>query len=203
VKIGFITVLTCMAYLGFSASAQTQNIPTAAGFFEGFLAVSESRCHTRGEKEQYFTAKGETGNAFMARKGEQMMCECVPKQADTVRASLSREELDEPMTDPQFSEKYGGQIMNKCSAALMRSMFGDGCTALWGSSFANSAGYCKCMERSLAFLSDADAAQIGILSSDHLPRAAEARHRGEPAPEQPAILKQYFAIDKSCRQHPQ
>ena len=184
-----------VALLPASAAAQSTTVDQ---ILDGLTDISRSKCQNRGALEQEFKAQGKIGEARGIRLAEKNFCECVPAQIDSLRASLPQQAREQRMTEPEFQAQYLPRIVNKCAAEQMRATYGEGCSEQFASAQRNSAAYCECMHKAVAQLADADIAQIGLESSDYMPRAAEARRRGEPAPEQPAGLKRFASLHASC-----
>ena len=190
--------LLLAALLSGIASMAAGQSTTVEQILEGLTAISRAKCQDRGALEQEFRAQGKIGEARGIRLAERNFCECVPAQVDALRASLSQQAREQRMTEEEFQAQYMPRIVNKCAAEQMRATYGEGCSEQFAAVQRNSAAYCQCMQQAVSRLADADIAQIGLESSEYMPRAAEARRRGEPPPEQTPGLKQFQAMHASC-----
>lgn len=184
-----------VALLPATAAAQSSTLDQ---ILDGLSDISRSKCQNRGALEQEFKAQGKIGEARGIRLAEKNFCECVPAQIDALRASLPQQAREQRMTEPEFQAQYMPRIVNKCAAEQMRATYADGCSEQFAAAQRNAPAYCDCMHRAVSQLSEADIAQIGLESSEYLPRAAEAKRRGEPPSEQPAGLKRFASLHASC-----
>ena len=184
-----------IALLPAIAGAQSSTVDQ---ILDGLADISRSKCQNRGALEEEFKAQGKIGEARGIRLAEKNFCECVPAQIDSLRASLPQQAREQRMTEPEFQAQYMPRIVNRCAAEQMRANYADGCGEQFAASQRDAPAYCGCMHRAVSQLSDAEIAQIGLESSEYMPRAAEAKKRGEPAPEQPAGLKRFAALHASC-----
>ena len=189
--------LLAAGLLGFASIAAGQSA-TVEQTLDGLSAIHRSKCENRGALEKEFRAQNRIGESRSVRLAETMFCECVPAQVEALRGSLSQQAREQRMTEAEFQTQYMPRIVNKCAAEQMRSTYAEGCSEQFAASQKNSAAYCQCMHQAVSRLPEADIAQIGLDSSDYLPRAAEAKKRGEPPPEQPVSVKRFAAIHAGC-----
>lgn len=183
---------------GFAATGAAENLGTVDQFLSSLSSLSTSKCRNRGALAEEFEAQGKAAEARSVRQVETSLCECMPAQLQTLRASLTTKELQRRVTESEFQARYVPRIINKCAAGQLRSTFGDGCSALLAKFRTNSAAYCRCMLDTVSKLSDAEAAQIGKESSEYIPLAAEAKERGEQMPERPPGLRRFAGMEAAC-----
>jgi len=199
-KACLLAIEVAIGVLGLVSTVAAQSAHTVDRFLSDTTSISELKCQNRGALEKEFKAQGKTAEARSVRLAEVMICECMPAQVKALRATLSQQALQQRMTETEFETQYTPQIVNKCAAEQLRATYGEGCSEQFAALRKNSAAYCGCMQQSLSGLSDSDIAQIGSESSEYVPRAAEAKRRGDPLPEQPRNLKRFSALEVACRQ---
>ena len=186
-----------IACLSLSSNAQT--IGTVDAFYSGFLTISSGQCQGKGEAQaKLYESNGQLAEAHSIRVAEKMICECIPAKIREIRATLSKAEKSRRISEADFSKNYLPAAMNPCVGAQLRSTYGNGCAERFARFTSKSASFCSCMSRKLAEVSDAEIADVGRASADYLPAVAEAKKRGQPAPEKPASLQAFGAIEASC-----
>lgn len=181
------------------SSAGADATYTVDRFFYDMISTAATKCQDRGALERKFAEQGKMAEARSIKLAETMICDCMPTQVKALRASLPKSTLQQKITGIEFQNQYGPQIVNKCAAEQIKLTYGEGCAEAFNVSIKDSAAYCGCMNESLSRLPDSQLARIGSESADYIPRAAEAKKRGAPAPEQSPALQQFFAIDAACR----
>lgn len=192
----FFVVLS-MFCLARSAGAQPAG--TVDQFLSGLLSMSSTQCQGNGEAQaKLYESNGKLAEAHSIRSAEKMLCECMPEQIKEVRAKLSKMEKSHRISEAEFSKVYLPAVMNTCVGEQFRSTYGSGCAERFARFTTKSGPFCSCMSRRLSTVTDAEVAVIGKASADYLPLAAEAKRRGQPAPEKPAALQAFGAIEASC-----
>ncbi len=124
----------------------------------------------------------------------------MPEQVRHLQATLSTGDKAESLTESELGNKYIHRIEGKCAADQAKSTYTGNCPDRFADVVPNPTQYCSCMLTGVGTFSEADMREVGLESSDWVPRAVEAKKRGLAPPEQPALLKRYMGIDKSCRQ---
>lgn len=175
-----------------------QQVVTVDRFLKSLAKLSTSRCEDRGTLAEDFAADGKEAEARSVRLAETALCECMPRQVQTLRATLTAKELEERITESEFQARYAPTIINKCAAEQLRAAFGEGCSELMAESRKDSEAYCECMLDAVSELSDEEAAQIGRESSNYLPLAASAKAQGTSMPDQPPGIRRMSDIQAAC-----
>ncbi|HTV51927.1 MAG TPA: hypothetical protein VME21_12115 [Steroidobacteraceae bacterium] len=127
------------------------------------------------------------------------VCVCMPAQVQTFRASLAANELAAPFSQSELQHRYTTEVIGQCAVEQLRATYGSGCPKRFASHLPDSGKYCRCVSEKLSRLPGAAAAALGLAYSDYMPAAAEARQKGQPAPEPAPILKKFLADERACR----
>ncbi|WP_124542282.1 hypothetical protein [Piscinibacter terrae] len=144
-------------------------------------------------------AKGDKLAAFQMQQAEQNLCHCLPDRMKALRQRLKPAQLNEKMTEAEFITRYGRETLDQCTAAMARAPYGEGCAARMPEKPGLDAPkYCACMAEQLKAVPDNELTQIGLDSAAYVPRLAEAKKTGQPAPPMPAALKHFTQINQSC-----
>jgi len=156
--------------------------------------MSSGQCQGGGEAQaKVYESNGQLAEAHSIRGAVKMLCECMPEKIGEMRKILSKAEKRRRVSEAEFSKNYLPAAMNPCVGAQLRSTYGSGCAERFGRFTSKSANFCSCMSRKLAEVPDAEIADVGKASADYLPAVAEAKKRGQPAPEKPAALQAFGA----------
>jgi len=122
----------------------------------------------------------------------------MPAKITEIRKNLSKAEKSRRISEADFSKNYLPAAMNPCVGEQLRSTYGSGCAERFARFTSKSASFCSCMSRKLAEVPDAEISDVGRASADYLPAVADAKRRGQPEPEKPAVLQAFGAIEASC-----
>lgn len=175
-----------------SLNARADSPGTMGQFLDYLLLTYNSACSEGGA--WYEQLKTPDAIAIDARH---TVCECIPNRAANLKSSLSTTELELPFSD-SMRQRYMTQVVDPCSAAQARAMYGQDCADRFSKYKGNSANYCACMSNYMHSLSDREATQLGIESASYLPAMQLAKKQGLPLPEPPPVYKRFASAESSC-----
>jgi hypothetical protein len=175
----------CLAFLVSPAWAEAPAQPTVGAAIRDFLKLNAAQC----PKTQLTPA---THGSY------QSMCVCMPARLRALQTELSPAALALPFSenDPNTPVR---RALAACTAEQIRSQFGPECPQVYAHDMPNGAQYCRCMAANAARLSDAEALQLGLDSSDYAEGLAAAKKNGTPAPQPTPLLKRIIAQEQACK----
>ena len=188
-----------IALLSHLSSAHAEAYASVDSFLRGISSEAQARCPNLRKLSERFEVEGKAAEAESTRQAVKNMCECMPAQVQVAFSTLPPSELNSKVSETNFLKRFKPQIIDKCAAEQFKATFSDGCPERMAKISSNSKGYCTCWTRELEELSDTDIADMGIAAADYIPRAAEAKKKGLPSPEQAPLMKRFFAIDALCK----
>jgi hypothetical protein len=146
-------------------------------------------------------ANGKRHEAFAARGMLDMMCTCVPERLAEVRyAAVTLDMDDAPITEAELTQTYVmPKIIQPCAAKMIRKSYSEECPTLAAGQNLNAETYCSCMQQLVGEMSEADLAQLGLITSDYLPQVAQAQKNGASPPDPPPLYAKFAASEAACR----
>lgn len=189
-------VLFLLGFLvSFSAHAFTAQ-ETLDGLDQAKAAITK-KCDEM-SKELDAQKQKNPDSAYILDNAHHAICECIPAKFDAIRAKVSSGELSS-VTESELQAQLNAQVA-QCVGGMARAMFSEqSCQQHMAKTVPNSPGYCHCLSAKIGAYSDADAMQLGLATSDYLPRVAAAKKQGLPVPEPPPAYKHFQADDAACR----
>jgi hypothetical protein len=195
----FIFSLLVLISAQYTSACAAEPIGSVDGFINGLLYQSNAKCTAnRGLAAREYQKQGKLLDAYQEEQAAKMMCDCLPSHAKALQARLPESERAVRMPESAFSKKYMTEILNQCSAEQAQSLYAGACAERYAGLVPNSAKFCSCMDAFTRQLSGAQAAQLGVESSDYMPLAANATKRGEVIPAPPPLLKSMMDSQKAC-----
>jgi len=180
--------LLCLA-----PNAKAENFASPNQFIDSLLETSRTACLN----SMSIGGKTQTDDeAFSAARFT--FCQCYPTRARLLKNSLPKSIQETPISENEFVRLYLPEIVNKCAKEQAKSMFSGDCSTRLSKSKPNSAKYCSCMANYIDGVSDMEAAQIGLESSQYIPLLEESNKRGQPPPKMPSAFKNFMAMDSIC-----
>jgi hypothetical protein len=189
-----IVVITCICL----RPAQAADDPSVAEAIRSLASAGAAKCPNLQDQLTQAREKG-NADAISALEGAyRTMCVCMPAQLQALRSSLSPAQLSAKSSQSTLRSRYTNEVVGKCAADQLRANYSEGCAQRYGKIRPNSDRYCQCMSGKLAKLPDSEADALGAASSDYTPQVNEAKKKGQPPPEPPPALKQFFADERAC-----
>ena len=190
--VNFLHNLLIASLLCLAANAKADNFASPNQFIDSLLETSRTACLNLSG-----SVKAQADDeAFSATRFT--FCQCYPERARLLKTSLPKSIQETPISEKQFVRLYLPEIVNKCAKEQAMSMFSGDCPTHLSKSKPNSAKYCSCMANYIDGVSDMEAAQIGLESSQYIPLLAEANKHGQPPPKMPSAFKNFMAMDSIC-----
>lgn len=183
-----------------NAIASAETSATVNQYLNSILAISRQQCDgfDTAPIRQAETA-GKELEAHSLKAGYKAICECMPTRMRELQSSLSKEKLQEVMSESRFAQElYKPRVISSCAAEQFRSTYGDGCSSRMASEIKNSAAYCSCMSKALQKFTDDELAELGLETADYVPAAANAKKQGIAPPNQPPLLSRFSSEHSVC-----
>jgi hypothetical protein len=197
-----ILALACTLAASTHAAAAPP-VGTVDEILQGISTTFETQCKQQAPGMQSrviaFEAKGEKLAAFQMQQAEQNICHCLPDGLKAVRQRLKPDQLNERMTEAQFINRHGREVLDRCTAAMARAPYGEGCAERMPARPGMDAPkYCACMADKLKSVPDNELMQVGLDSAEYAPLLAEAKKAGLQAPQMPPALMHFTQINEAC-----
>jgi hypothetical protein len=136
--------------------------------------------------------------AFVLDKTYYAMCDCQLARLQVIQSKMSVAEKQEMVSGTDFQARLKTLVLEKCVGEMARAVLSEQSCAQTHSDVPKPPGYCHCISEKLTAISDADAMELGLASSDYIPRLAEAKKKGLPIPEPPPSFKKFQDTMKAC-----
>jgi len=193
-------IAVVMALLLAPVLSHAQEKVSVESMLEGLLTLTRAKCPDVERQIGLAQQKNDKTVIEALESVHATLCECVPGKIHRVLSGLSDNARQEALSQEQFLQRFGPQIIGRCGAEQLRSQFvAPSCPAKASSIARDGQKYCECMSARVAALSDADAVKVGTQNSDYTPLAAQAAKEGRPPPEPPQPLKQFLEAETNCR----
>lgn len=178
---------------------------TALGtYLTGFNRLAALQCDsmqkTLAAESKATDAEGKRREAVAGRSFTDMICSCMPERVTGLLGSLPPAELTTQLSEAEFNAAYNmPKIVQPCAARMMRKMYGEDCPDLAAGSGLNVERYCGCMSTLVNGMSEAEIAELGLISSDYLPKVAQAKKSGNRPPDPPPLFAKFAESEGVCR----
>lgn len=181
------------------AMAESNKIPTVGEWLLSFDKITGLQC---AQMQLNLAAEAADTKRPQApsRDMYDMMCTCVPERIKETQLALQPPERDATMSDAELTQRYVmPKIIQPCAAKMVRKMYREECPARAAANGVNAETYCGCMQRLVEGMSEADLAQLGLITSDYLPQLAQAKKNGTRPPDPPPLYAKFSASEAACR----
>ncbi|HXA46112.1 MAG TPA: hypothetical protein VNW52_00675 [Burkholderiaceae bacterium] len=180
------------------ARAQAEDTPTLDQVLSQVVQVQNTTCLNLRSNADKFRANGKSAVAANVDVFAVAPCDCMPKQIASLRAKLSAGELSVKMSNDVFVAKLKPVIEACSKQQWVRFYSGADCPARLATASSNPVTYCTCMEREFGSLPANEIAATMTASSEWDQIQRKAKANGTIAPDAPAILQKFFAMNHSC-----
>ena len=191
----------CLLTIGLIAcsTAYSREGNTLQDEFRIYTADIATQCTSVQDQLKTFNVKADPLTGYTLKDAVQSLCVCIPAHLETLKSSRSAEDLARPVSEEEVLSLFNTNVIDKCAAEQMQSMYSDNCPKRFKKSGIDAPKYCACMKEVVSGYTEAETAAIADAAAAYLPEAAAAEKNGQPAPPRPPILESYYRADKSCK----
>ena len=130
------------------------------------------------------------------------LCVCVPDRIRGLQKSLSAVELARTVSSQEeLLAVVRPKALDPCSAKQLLRAYEFRCEDRFKPMMPadmDATAFCGCMKTAVAAIPEKQATEMGLAAADYIPRAAEAKKKGEPLPPRPAVLDPVIEAQQKC-----
>ena len=180
------------------ASAQESIVVRDA--LQGLLNMSAQQCKQADTRMAQQKEKMELPMRLALEDGQGTLCRCVPEKVRGLLKTLPADVLDRRVTSQEeLLAIVRPKALDPCTAEQLRRPYSYRCEDRFKSTSIDVHKYCGCMKSVVNAIPEHEATEMGFASAAYIPRAAEAKRKGEPEPARPAALNRLFTADANCK----